>query len=99
MAKKTLTQEREIETYLRRQVEQAGGRCVKFLPDYARGFPDRIVMLPDGVLVWVETKRPRGGRLSVIQRVCHAELRRLGQRVEVLWTKKGVDDFLRELGK
>ena len=70
---------------------------MKFLPDFARGFPDRIVLLPRGVLVWVETKRPQGGVLSPIQKVQHVLLRRLGQRVEVVWTKDQADDLIDSL--
>lgn len=89
--------ENEVEGHLRRRVEKAGGVCVKFLPDFARGFPDRIVLLPGGVLVWVETKRPQGGVLSPIQKVQHVLLRRLGQRVEVVWTKDQADALIDSL--
>lgn len=89
--------ENEVEGHLRRRVEKVGGICVKFLPDFARGFPDRIVLLPRGVLVWVETKRPRGGVLSPVQKVQHVLLRRLGQRVEVVWTKDQADDLIDSL--
>ena len=89
--------ESEVERYLRKRVEECGGRCEKFIPDFARGFPDRLVMLPWGVLVWVETKRPRGGRLSPAQNVQHLLLRRLGQRVEVVWTKEQADRLISSL--
>ena len=89
--------ESDVEGYLRRRVEKAGGLCVKFLPDFARGFPDRIVLLPRGVLVWVETKRPQGGVLSPAQKVQHVLLRRLGQRVEVVWTKDQADGLVDSL--
>lgn len=89
--------ENEVEGHLRRRVEKVGGLCVKFLPDFARGFPDRIVLLPRGVLVWVETKRPQGGVLSPVQKVQHVLLRRLGQRVEVVWTKDQADDLIDSL--
>ena len=89
--------ENEVEGHLRSRVEKAGGLCVKFLPDFARGFPDRIVLLPGGVLVWVETKRPQGGVLSPVQKVQHVLLRRLGQRVEVVWTKDQADDLIDSL--
>ena len=45
--------ENEVEAYLRRQVEKLGGLCIKIPADYMRGIPDRIVLLPHGVLVWV----------------------------------------------
>ena len=89
--------ENEVEGHLRRRVEKAGGVCVKFLPDFARGFPDRIVLLPGGVLVWVETKRPQGGVLSPVQKVQHVLLRRLGQHVEVVWTKDQADALIDSL--
>ena len=89
--------ENEVEGHLRRRVEKAGGLCVKFLPDFARGFPDRIVLLPRGVLVWVETKRPQGCVLSPVQKVQHVLLRRLGQRVEVVWTKDQADALIDSL--
>ena len=89
--------ENEVESYLRRKVEKKGGMCVKFLPDFARGFPDRIVVLPRGVLVWVETKRPLGGRVSPSQLLAHEQLRRLGQSVEVVWTKGEADALLERL--
>lgn len=91
--------ESEVEGYLRKRVERMGGKFVKFLPDYARGFPDRLLLLPGGVSVWVEMKRPQGGRLSPAQKVQHVCLRRLGQRVEVVWTQEQADDLLRELAK
>ena len=89
--------ENEVESYLRRKVEKSGGLCVKFLPDFARGFPDRIVLLPRGVLGWVETTRPQGGVLSPVQKVQHVLLRRLGQRVEVVWTKDQADTLVDSL--
>ena len=89
--------ENEVEGHLRRRVEKVGGVCVKFLPDFARGFPDRIVLLPGGVLVWVETKRPPGGVLSPVQKVRDVRLRRLGQRVEGVWTKDQADDLIDSL--
>ena len=91
--------ESEVERYLREQVEKLGGKCIKFIPDFSRGFPDRIVILPHGMLVWVETKRPVGGHIDPAQNVQHVLLRRLGQRVDVVWTKEEVDNLLRELNK
>jgi hypothetical protein len=89
--------EREIEGYLRRRVEKVGGRCVKFIPDVDNGMPDRVVMFPGGVLLWVETKKPKGGKVSSLQREQHRRLRALGQRVEVVWTKEEADALLEEL--
>lgn len=86
--------ERDVEAHLVRVVEKAGGRCVKFSPDSMRGMPDRVVMLPGGVLIWVELKKPRGGKLSEIQKHRHKELRALGQRVEVVWSVQDADNLI-----
>lgn len=88
--------ERDVERYLVSIVKAAGGRAVKFNPDAVRGMPDRIVMLPGGVLIWVELKKPKGGRLSEVQRHRHRELRRLGQEVRVVWSKEDADALLEE---
>jgi hypothetical protein len=45
----------------------------------------------------VETKKPKGGRVSKLQCVQHDRLRRLGQRVEVVWTKEQADALVAEL--
>ena len=89
--------EREVESRLRTLVERAGGRCEKFIPDLDNGMPDRVVMFPRGVIVWVELKKPKGGRLTKLQAVQHERLRRLGQRVEVVWTKEQAEELVLEL--
>jgi hypothetical protein len=85
--------EKKIERYLIEAVEHLGGLCVKFPPLFFRGFPDRIVLLPGGVIVFVETKAP-GKKPGPIQRKVHARLRGLGFRVEVLDGYESIDGFI-----
>ena len=59
------------------------------------GWPDRIVLLPGGITVWVETKRPDGIH-DPLQRWRAAVLRRLCHRVEIPWSKDDVERLLRE---
>jgi hypothetical protein len=89
--------EKDVEGYLRRQVEKRGGRCYKFIPDTDNGMPDRIILLPGGVLVWVETKNGDSEKARLLQRVQHRNLRELGQRVEIVHTKAQVDALMREI--
>ena len=89
--------ERDVEGYLRRQVEKRGGKCYKFIPDIDNGMPDRIIVLPGGILVWVETKNGDDEQARLLQRVQHRKLRSLGQRVEIAHTKAQVDALMREL--
>lgn len=86
--------ERDVEQRLTARAAAMHGVSVKFIPDNRRGMPDRIVMLPGSVLVWVETKRPKGGRLSPVQLHRHKQLRALGQRVAVCWTIEQVDKLM-----
>lgn len=85
--------ERKIERYLINEVERLGGLAIKFPPLFFRGFPDRIVLLPGGVIVFVETKAP-GETPRLIQRKVHARLRGLGFRVEVLDSYESIDGFI-----
>lgn len=86
------TREKEVESYLSKEMSRLGLRTYKFIPDQRIGMPDRLVTLPNGRVIWIEMKTD-GGHLSVVQELRHRELREQGQVVEVLWTKKDVDAF------
>ena len=91
------TLEKEVESRLVELVETVlAGECVKFIPDYKRGWPDRLLVLPGGRQIWVETKTV-GGRVSAAQRIVHAQLRRLGHRVELVWTKEQAEELVARL--
>lgn len=59
--------EKDIERKLVALVKKYGGRCEKLVNIGFKGFPDRTVLLPDGLIIFVETKRPRGGKYSPMQ--------------------------------
>lgn len=61
------TIESDIENKLIRLVKKLGGRCEKLFNVGCSGFPDRTILLPNGVIIFVETKRPKGGRYSPMQ--------------------------------
>lgn len=82
--------ESDIEARLVTGVENLGGECIKHGQD---GWPDRIVVLPGGEVVWVELKRP-DGRVADIQKWRAARLRKLGQWVATPHSKDDVDDLL-----
>lgn len=50
--------ESDIESYLRKKVEANGGKCWKWVSPGRRGVPDRIVIMPGGVVAFVELKAP-----------------------------------------
>lgn len=88
--------EKDVEAYLRRTVRQRGGRCLKYVPDIDNGMPDRLVLLPGSVVLWIELKNGKSEQARRLQQVQHRKLRTLGQRVEVIHTKQEVDELLRE---
>lgn len=88
--------ERDVESRLTSSLERIGVPCIKFSPEHKVGMPDRLILLPGGKCIWVELKT-QGGHLAEIQKLQHRRLVDAGQRVEVLWNKKDVDNLVAEV--
>ena len=86
--------ERDIEDYLVDQVELRGGVAEKVTVIGARGFFDRLVVLPGGRVIFCEVKKPKGSVMSRHQIVRHGIYRRLGVVVATVKTKADVDRLL-----
>ena len=89
---KRATTEDTVEDYLVKKVQDNGGVAPKLL--FLTGWPDRLVLLPGGVAVFVELKRPTGGKDEPLQPRVQRMLRKLGFRVEKLHTKQQIDELL-----
>jgi len=85
--------EKEIESYLAKQVKLRGGYCLKWVSPSTSFVPDRIVLAPKGKIYFIEMKRP-GGRLSEGQKRFHAKLAKLDIEVFVLSSREEVDTWL-----
>lgn len=83
--------EKEVESYLVRQVEDRGGQCLKWTSPGTAGLPDRIVLLPGGRIFFVELKRPKGSRVGALQTYWKRVLQRLGFRHYIAYTKDSID--------
>ena len=88
--------EKEIECYLCRRTKEHGWPCLKYSNPNMIGYPDRLIVLPSGNVVWVELKSLRR-RPSRIQLARIGELRRIGHRVEVIDSKAGIDELINSL--
>ncbi len=88
--------ERTVEQHLVNGLKKIGIPCIKFIPDLRRGMPDRIIMLPDSRVIWCETKT-QGGEVEPIQKARHRELRKAGQRVEIVWSTAEADNLIEEI--
>ena len=75
--------ERELERKLVQTVKVMGGIAPKFTSPGFDGMPDRLILLPDGKLAFVEVKR-KGKKPKPLQEARHGMLQRLGFKVFVL---------------
>ena len=83
-----MVREASVEFWVGALAEELGGKAFK-LEGYT-GIPDRLVLLPGGIIFFVETKTV-GGRLSPAQRIRHKFLRALGFDVFVPYTRQSVE--------
>ncbi|NWO20170.1 MULTISPECIES: VRR-NUC domain-containing protein [Leptotrichia] len=85
--------EKEIENYLVRKIKNKKGTAYKFTSPGNSGVPDRICMLPNGKIFFVELKspgkKPRALQVNQIRKITN-----LGQRVYVVDSKEMVDRVL-----
>ena len=88
--------EASIEHRLFTGVKKAGGWALKFTSPGHAGVPDRIVLLPEGRLIFVELKKETG-KLTPLQIETHNKLRNLGFDVRTLYGKDYVEGFIREV--
>lgn len=77
-----------------RRVKDIGGIAYKFVSPSNRGVADRLVVLPGGVVWFVEVKRV-GGRMSTLQELFKRDMLALGQNYMTLWDTQDVDTFIK----
>lgn len=88
--------EKDIERYLATRIAALGGKAYKWVSPAHIGVADRIVVLPGGVVWFVEVKTI-GGRLSPLQKLFAADMARLGQKYICVWSKGEVDELLQRI--
>ena len=88
--------EKEVEKFLLREVKKIGGVSFKFISPGNAGVPDRIVILPNGKVVFVELKTDRG-KLTRLQGVQIKKISDLGADARVLRGIEGVREFINEI--
>ena len=88
--------EKIIEQKLTLMVKRQGGIAVKFVSPSFAGMPDRLVLLPDGLIAFVELKAP-GKCPRPLQEARHRLLRSLGFKVYVIDKPELIGGMLDEL--
>ncbi|AKA68528.1 VRR-NUC domain-containing protein [Clostridium scatologenes] len=82
-----------IERKLKKQIELIGGKALKFVSPGVSGVPDRIVLLPQGKIIFVELKAP-GKKRRKLQEYRTKELQTLGFRVECIDSFESINKFI-----
>ena len=88
--------EKTVEAKLVRAVKAAGGICPKLVSPGMAGMPDRLVLLPDGKMGFVEVKAP-GEKPRPLQTARHRILEWLGYRVYVLDNPEEIRGIIDEI--
>ena len=88
--------EKTVEEKLIKAVKSMGGICPKWVAPGFDGMPDRMVLLPDGRMAFVEVKAP-GERPRPLQVSRHELLRSLGYRVYVLDSPEQIGGMIDEI--
>jgi hypothetical protein len=85
-----------IEKKLRVEIERLGGKVPKWVSPGNRGVPDRLVILPGGRTIYVETKAP-GKPLEPLQEKWAKTLRKMGHKVYKIDSVEDIEEFIREV--
>ncbi|MFQ7139880.1 VRR-NUC domain-containing protein [Evtepia sp.] len=88
--------EREVERRLVTAVKKLGGLAPKFTSPGLDGVPDRLVLLPDGRLAFVEVKAP-GQKMRPLQLLRKRQLEELGFRVYCIDRPEQIGGVLDEI--
>lgn len=87
--------EKLLDDKLIREVESRGGWCLKMLTNHITGLPDRLCLLPKGILFFAEIKTTKK-KPRKIQLWVHDKLRNLGFKVYIIDTSEGIKNIMQE---
>ena len=88
--------EKQIENKLATEAKKLGGIALKFVSPSFDGMPDRLVLMPDSHIAFVELKAP-GKKPRPLQLSRHRLLRSLGFRVYVIDSVEQIGGMLDEI--
>lgn len=85
-----------IEQHLVKEVNRRDGICLKFNSQSMTGVPDRIILMKNGTVAFVEVKQ-KGKKPRPLQELRMKQLRRLGFKVYTLDEKEKIGEILDEI--
>lgn len=91
--------EYNVEHYLCEKLNEKGCLTFKFVSPGRKGVPDRIVLTKKGVVYFIETKRPVGGRVSPLQKYWQKMIEIRHGKYALVINKKEVLELIAEMEK
>lgn len=88
--------EKVIEQYFVAEVKRLGGIALKLNSTSMNGLPDRLILLPNGVLFFAELKAT-GKKARPLQRFIHQKLQSLGFIVYIIDSEAQVKKIVKDL--
>ena len=85
-----------IEQHLVKEVNRRDGLCLKFNSQSMTGIPDRIILMKNGTVAFVEVKQ-KGKKPRPLQELRMKQLRQLGFKVYILDEKEKIGEILDEI--
>ena len=89
--------EKQLEYLFLTEVRSVGGMALKFVSPGFAGVPDRLVLIPDGKVGFVEVKAP-GKHPRPLQTARHKQLREIGFKVYVLDNPQQIPEIIKYIG-
>lgn len=90
---KQIESEKTLEARLVREIEARGGMALKYTSQFHRGIPDRICLIPPGILTFVELKST-GQKPTKLQEHAMEKLISLGFDCLVIDTTEKLEEYL-----
>lgn len=87
--------EKQIEKKLNDEVKKLNGLCLKLNSQSANGIPDRLVLLPDRKVYFIELKSP-GEDLRSLQKYWKKKLNKLGFPAIKIDSLEAVEKFIED---
>ena len=88
--------EKNIEDEVVKWCDNQGWLCLKVLIKGRRGFPDRLIVAPHGIVAFLELKTSKG-TLSIHQIEQYGSIYNLGHRVGVCYSTVDAVEFLEQV--
>lgn len=94
MRERLIDSEKLVESTLVNLVKSKSGLCIKLVTTHFSGLPDRLVLLPDKVIFFVELKTT-GLSAKKLQKKVHTMITKLGFEVYIIDTVQKVKDLIK----